>query len=146
MSGVMTSSAPTVRRLPARALLLVSFICGSLGVLPEARAHEGESHVPLRPEQQQPIIPGMAFTVPKETQFLLEVRTQRATVRSLESRLVAPGKVVPRTDRYAQVSAPVAGRVVASGASVPLVGQRVKRGQVLALVQQSLSASEATGI
>jgi cobalt-zinc-cadmium efflux system membrane fusion protein len=88
----------------------------------------------------------VAFTVPKETQFLLEVRTQRAAVRPLESRLVAPGKVVPRTDRYAQVSAPVPGRVLASGASVPLVGQRVKRGEVLALVQQSLSTSEATGL
>jgi cobalt-zinc-cadmium efflux system membrane fusion protein len=115
-----------------------------MGVGPEARAHEGHAE-PAR-ASQQPIVPGVAFPVPKETQFLLEVRTQRAAVRSLESRLVAPGKVVPRTDRYAQVSAPVAGRVLASGASVPLVGQRVKRGEVLALVQQSLSTSEATGL
>ncbi len=122
----------------------VSFICLVLLASPRAYAHEG--HAPPQAAQQQPVVPGVAFTVPKETQFLLEVRTQRAAVRPLESRLVAPGKVVPRTDRYAQVSAPVSGRVLASGASVPLVGQRVKRGEVLALVQQSLSTSEATGL
>ncbi len=123
-------------------LLPASFICGlSLGS--EAWAHEDHG----KPQQQAPaVVPGVAFTVPKETQFLLEVRTQRAAVRPLESRLVAPGKVVPRTDRYAQVSAPVPGRVLASGTAVPLVGQRVKRGQVLAVVQQSLSTSEATGL
>ncbi|MFP2926293.1 efflux RND transporter periplasmic adaptor subunit [Pyxidicoccus sp. 3LG] len=151
----MTVSEGPVRRSPRarstswrrglRALLLVSFICVALGAASEAQAHEGEGHGPLRPAQQ-PIVPGVAFTVPKETQFLLEVRTQRVATRTMESRLVAPGKVVPRTDRYAQVSSPVPGRVMAAGASVPLVGQRVKRGQVLALVQQSLSASEATGI
>jgi cobalt-zinc-cadmium efflux system membrane fusion protein len=111
-----------------------------------SRAHAHEGHAPAQAAQAQPVVPGVAFTMPKETQFLLEVRTQRAAVRPLESRLVAPGKVVPRTDRYAQVSAPVPGRVLASGASVPLVGQRVKRGEVLALVLQSLSTSEATGL
>jgi cobalt-zinc-cadmium efflux system membrane fusion protein len=122
----------------------VSFICLVLLASPRAHAHEG--HAQPATAQQQPVVPGVAFPVPKETQFLLEVRTQRAAVRPLESRLVAPGKVVPRTDRYAQVSAPVSGRVLASGSAVPLVGQRVKRGDVLALVQQSLSTSEATGL
>ncbi|MBZ4415329.1 efflux RND transporter periplasmic adaptor subunit [Myxococcus sp. RHSTA-1-4] len=140
MSDVMTLAKAPRRALTA--LLAVSFIC--LAGSPEAQAHEGHGEA-ARPSQQ-PIVPGVAFTVPKETQFLLEVRTQRAAVRPLESRLVAPGKVAPRTDRYAQVSAPVPGRVLASGASVPLVGQRVKRGEVLALVQQSLSTSEATGL
>jgi cobalt-zinc-cadmium efflux system membrane fusion protein len=124
-------------------LLPASFICG-LGMGSDALAHEGGHGQPQ--QQAQPVVPGVAFTVPKETQFLLEVRTQRAAVRPLESRLMAPGKVVPRTDRYAQVSAPVPGRVLASGTAVPLVGQRVKRGQVLAVVQQSLSTSEATGL
>jgi cobalt-zinc-cadmium efflux system membrane fusion protein len=89
---------------------------------------------------------GQGLSVPKETQFLLEIRTGRAQVRSLEARLVAPGKVIPRTDRYAQVASPVPGVVTASGSGVPLVGQKVKKGQVLATVQQSLSASEATGL
>jgi membrane fusion protein, heavy metal efflux system len=108
-----------------------------------AWAHGGEDHGETR---ATPAGTGPAFSVPKETQFLLEIRTQRARLRSLEARLVAPGKIVPRTDRYAQVSSPVPGIVAASGSAVPLVGQRVKKGQVLATVQQSLSATEATGL
>jgi membrane fusion protein, heavy metal efflux system len=108
-----------------------------------AAAHGGEEHGEAPPS---PVAAGPTFTVPKETQFLLEIRTERARVRSLEARLVAPGKVVPRTDRYAQVSSPVPGIVIASGNAVPLVGQKVKKGQVLATVQQSLSASESTGL
>jgi cobalt-zinc-cadmium efflux system membrane fusion protein len=108
-----------------------------------AWAHGGENHgdAPATPS-----ITGPSFSVPKETQFLLEILTARARVRSLEARLVAPGKVIPRTDRYAQVSSPVAGIVTASSGAMPLVGQRVKKGQVLATVQQSLSASEATSL
>ncbi|NTX06155.1 efflux RND transporter periplasmic adaptor subunit [Myxococcus sp. CA040A] len=127
--------------LTARGMLSLTLLLTSPLVL----AHAGEQHG--KPAAaQQPIVAGTAFTVPKETQFLLEVRTQRAAVRSLESRLVTPGKVVPRTDRFAQVSAPVSGRVLAANGTVPLVGQRVKRGEVLALVQQSLSTSESTGL
>ncbi|MBZ4397826.1 efflux RND transporter periplasmic adaptor subunit [Myxococcus sp. AS-1-15] len=116
------------------------FLCLSLSGS-VALAHTGESHAAA-----QPVVTGPSFSAPKETQFLLEVRTRRAAVRSVESRLVTPGKVVPRTDRIAQVSAPVAGRVLAANGAVPLVGQRVKRGEVLALVQQSLSTSESTGL
>jgi cobalt-zinc-cadmium efflux system membrane fusion protein len=108
-----------------------------------AWAHGGEDHgdAPVTPA-----LSGPSFSVPKETQFLLEILTARVRVRSLEARLVAPGKVIPRTDRYAQVSSPVSGIVGAPAGGVPLVGQRVKKGQVLATVQQSLSASEATGL
>ncbi len=109
-----------------------------------AWAHGGEDHGEAPAAARAPTGPGIS--VPKETQFLLEILTARARVRQLEARLVAPGKVIPRTDRYAQVSTPVPGIVSAAAGGVPLVGQRVKKGQVLATVQQSLSASEATGL
>ncbi|WP_224243065.1 efflux RND transporter periplasmic adaptor subunit [Hyalangium gracile] len=122
------------RRGMVAAVLLVAAV---------AWGHGGEEHgeAPTRPA-----VTGPGFSVAKETQFLLEIRTERARVRSLEARLVAPGKVIPRTDRYAQVASPVPGIVMASGSAVPLVGQKVKKGQVLATIQQSLSASEATGL
>ncbi len=114
--------------------ILVSVLLGAT----VAFAHGGEEHA-----SAPPVASGPAFVFPKETQFLLEIRTQPARLRSLEARLLAPGKVIPRTDRYAQVSSPVPGII---GGPVPLIGQRVKKGQVLATVQQSLSAPEATGL
>jgi cobalt-zinc-cadmium efflux system membrane fusion protein len=107
-----------------------------------AWGHGGEVHESAPATAAAAAGPGIS--VPKETQFLLEIRTARAQVRPLEARLVAPGKVIPRTDRYAQVASPVPGMVMASGSGLPLVGQKVKKGQVLATIQQSLSASEAT--
>lgn len=106
-----------------------------------AWGHGGEIHG-ATPATSSSTGPG--FSVRKETQFLLEIRTARAQVRALEARVVAPGKVIPRTDRYAQVASPVPGLVMVSGSGLPLVGQKVKKGQVLATIQQSLSAAEAT--
>ncbi|WP_083968028.1 efflux RND transporter periplasmic adaptor subunit [Hyalangium minutum] len=116
---------------------------GVLLVAAVAWGHGGEDHG--APPSKQGVA-GPGISIAKETQFLLEIRTERVRTRSVEARLVAPGKVIPRTDRYAQVASPVPGIVMASGSGVPLVGQKVKKGQVLATVQQSLSASEATGL
>jgi cobalt-zinc-cadmium efflux system membrane fusion protein len=107
-------------------------------------AHEGEDHGP--PQQQAPAARGGTIHFPKESQFLLGVRTEPVAHRKLETRVTVPGRVIPRTDRYARLYAPVSGRLVASGGPVPLVGTRVKKGQVLGVVQQSLSASEASGL
>ncbi|HVG64107.1 MAG TPA: efflux RND transporter periplasmic adaptor subunit [Hyalangium sp.] len=120
------------RRLLGTAVVLLATV---------AWGHGGEEH---GSPPATPAAAGPGISVRKETQFLLEIRTVRAQVRPLEARLVAPGKVIPRTDRYAQVASPVTGLVTASGNGVPLVGQKVKKGQVLATIQQSLSASEAT--
>lgn len=109
-----------------------------------ALSHGGEDHGPQASQPAQ--TPGGAIPFPKESQFLLGVRTEPVQHRELETRVTVPGRVVPRTDRYARLFAPVPGRLVASGGTVPLVGTKVKKGQVLAVVQQSLSASEASGL
>ncbi len=73
-------------------------------------------------------------------------RPEVAAARSDVAAAVA-GKVVPRTDRHAQIFSPVAGRVLAPvGGRMPLVGQRVRRGQVLTVIEQSLSAPDAAGL
>jgi membrane fusion protein, heavy metal efflux system len=109
-----------------------------------ALAHNGEVHVDEQAPKAQATAGG-AVLVPKESQFLLGIRTAVAAPRRMETRVTVPGRVVPRTDRQAQVAAPVAGRVLAPpGGTLPLVGARVKKGQVLAVVQQSLNASETS--
>ncbi len=87
---------------------------------------------------------GQVVYFPKEAQFLLGVRTEQVARRTLESKVTVPGKIVPRTDRYAALFPPVAGRVLAPPGGLPLVGAKVRRGQILATVRQSLSAPEST--
>ncbi|XXF75171.1 efflux RND transporter periplasmic adaptor subunit [Myxococcaceae bacterium GXIMD 01537] len=130
--------ADIFRRLRHGALLV-------LGVLPAlALAHGGEHAEPAAPQAAP--MKGGAIQLPKETQFLLGVRTEPVEKRELETRVTVPGRVLPRTDRYARLHAPVTGRLMMAHGALPLVGARVKKGQVLATVQQSLSASEASGL
>jgi cobalt-zinc-cadmium efflux system membrane fusion protein len=110
-----------------------------------AFAHGGEDHGEA-PKQAAFAAPAGVILLPKESQFLLGVRTEPVSRRKLEMRTAVPGRVIPRTDRHAQIFAPVAGRVLSQGGQLPLVGTRVKKGQVLAVLQQSLSASEASGL
>jgi membrane fusion protein, heavy metal efflux system len=116
-----------------RALVVFLCIC--------ANAHAHDVHAP-------PVVTaptgGQRVFFPKEAQFLLGVRTEQIAKRTLESRLTVPGKIVPRTDRYAALFPPVAGRVVAPPGGLPLVGARVRKGQTLAIVRQSLSATDST--
>ncbi|MFZ5469575.1 MAG: efflux RND transporter periplasmic adaptor subunit [Myxococcota bacterium] len=121
-------------------LVLLVVLAGAPAVV---FAHGGEDHGDKPKAQPAPAV-GDAIHFPKEAQFLLGVRTEPVAVRQIETRLVVPGKVVPRTDKHAQVFPPVAGRVLAPNSRLPLVGERVKRGQLLAILEQSLSAPEST--
>ncbi|MDY7229853.1 efflux RND transporter periplasmic adaptor subunit [Hyalangium rubrum] len=126
-----------MRKLLLSALILLAPVA--------AFAHGGEDHGE-GPKQAASAAPAGVILLPKESQFLLGVRTEPVSRRKLEMRTTVPGKVIPRTDRHAQIFAPVAGRVLSQGSQIPLVGTRVKKGQVLAVLQQSLSASEASGL
>ncbi|MBI3893988.1 MAG: efflux RND transporter periplasmic adaptor subunit [Candidatus Wallbacteria bacterium] len=107
-----------------------------------ALGHGGEDHGDGPKNASKPMAPGQGIYFPKEAQFLLGVRTEPIGRRRLEARLMVPGKVVPRTDRYVAIFPPLSGRLLASGDRLPLVGEKVSKGQVLAVVQQSLSAPE----
>jgi cobalt-zinc-cadmium efflux system membrane fusion protein len=54
------------------------------------------------------------------------------------------GRVVPRSGGQAQVFSPFPGRLSAPRAGLPILGRAVQQGQTLAVVEQELSATEAT--
>jgi cobalt-zinc-cadmium efflux system membrane fusion protein len=107
----------------------------------------GHDHAP-KAEEDLPSIPppppGEPIFLSKEAQFLLGVRTEPVNRAHIEASVSVPGKVVPRQDRQAHVFAPFAGRIRAPAVRLPLVGETVKRGQLLAILEQSLTAPEAT--
>jgi cobalt-zinc-cadmium efflux system membrane fusion protein len=107
-----------------------------------ALGHGGEDdHQTPRPLAARPASGEALLYFPKEAQFLVGLRTMPVRRRSIQPHVDVPGKVIPRPGRYAQVYAPVAGRLVARPGGLPLVGQRVRRGEVLATVSQSLGAN-----
>lgn len=81
--------------------------------------------------------------MPKATQFLLGLRTEPAAPREVADVLRAVGKVVPDPGGYARVQPSQPARVVSDPAfPIPVPGQAVKRGQVIAVLEPTLTSLE----
>jgi cobalt-zinc-cadmium efflux system membrane fusion protein len=86
---------------------------------------------------------GDGIVVPKESQILLGVLTEIVAARVIRTRIVTTGQVVPRSDRHAELFAAQPGRLGApSGGRLPFIGEHVRRGQTLAVIDASLSATD----
>jgi RND family efflux transporter MFP subunit len=90
---------------------------------------------------------------PDAVSFLLEQQWKVGTLlgqvqrRTLTRRLQLPGEIVPQHHAEAVVSAPVAGRLLRAGPDkLPQVGDYVKAGDVLALIEPPLPATEAAAL
>ena len=66
----------------------------------------------------------------KEQQWTLDFATAIAEDQRMQSSLRVPGEILPRSGGEADVTAPFDGRLI--GASLPVVGARLMRGQILA--------------
>ncbi len=71
------------------------------------------------------------------------VVTQEVVEAQLQETVSVQGRVVPRSGQQAAVTSPFPGRLMA-GAGFPFVGKTVRQGQVLATLEQEMSASEFT--
>jgi RND family efflux transporter MFP subunit len=97
-----------------------------------ADAHEAQhGEVPESPE-------GISFL--KEQQWKVRAGTEVVAKRRLVEQLRLPATVLARPGGLAQVTPPVAGRLLLPpDGQLPVVGDQVKAGQVLALIQPAFS-------
>ncbi len=109
-----------------------------------AFAHGGEDHGAAgAATAQAAVVPGRAVTMAKESQFLLEVRTAKAEAREVADTVRLVGRVVPDPSGYARVQPAQQGRVVSLPEfPLPVPGQKVKRGDVLIVLEPNLTALE----
>lgn len=103
-------------------------------------AHEGEDHG-AKPNTQQ--IAGDHVDIGKESQFLLGIRTQFSIDTPFSKTMQLMGRVVPSTSGSAEVVVPQTARVVSINVKV---GEQVKKGQILATVEQNLTTTEQIDI
>lgn len=80
--------------------------------------------------------------VPKSVQRQLGLRTRIAEVRDVPASLELAGKVVANANAGGLVQAGQAGRVEAAGPSLPVLGQVVRKGEVLARLQPVINSLE----
>jgi RND family efflux transporter MFP subunit len=86
---------------------------------------------------------GKEVFAPKETQFLFEILTQPIVIGDYHSTTTMFGTVVPAAGGLGAVVAPQSGRILSLKVAV---GQLVRAGQVLAVLQQNLGTSESVGV
>ncbi|MCW5554430.1 MAG: efflux RND transporter periplasmic adaptor subunit [Verrucomicrobiae bacterium] len=85
---------------------------------------------------------GLSFL--KEQQWKILTRAEPVTKRRLVERIVLPATTMAKPGFSASVVAPVAGQLLtAPGGELPLPGQRVEAGQLLALLRPSFSEAAA---
>jgi len=86
---------------------------------------------------------GKEVFAPKETQFLFEILTQPIAVGDYQSATTMFGTIVPASGGLGIVVAPQNGRITRMNVRV---GEQVRAGQTLAVLQQNISTSEQVGI
>ena len=114
-------------------------------VLPEVTVYPSLADAPMAEAEEEG--GGIAFL--KEQQWVIPFEVVQAEEREVQSTVSAPGEIVPPDGALVQVSAPVDG-IAPAGANrgAPSVGQRVRAGQVLAVLAPSTAAggfAEARG-
>jgi len=105
-----------------------------------ATAHEGHDHAAAAVSAAPP---GTVVTLPKATQFLLGIRTVRVEPREAADTVRVVGRVVPDPAGYARVQPSQPARVVSdANFPLPVPGQPVRRGQVVAVLEPTLTTLE----
>jgi RND family efflux transporter MFP subunit len=107
---------------------------------PPVKVFGSADEVAKAPEPEAPT--GISFL--KEQQWKILSGTEPATKHKLVEQLRLPALVSARPGSLAQVTPPIAGRLLLpAGKPMPLVGDKVEAGQTLALIQPSFSEMAA---
>jgi membrane fusion protein, heavy metal efflux system len=140
----------------ATTALLLGLLAGS-GLAGPARAHGDEDHgqadVPppvvergtVLTDSPRRLADGSLF-IPKPTQRLLIVRTKLARVEDASEAASIVGRVIADPTSGGRVQSAQAGRIEPPEGGLPVLGQRVTRGQVLAYVMPVITTVEAGGL
>lgn len=75
-----------------------------------------------------------SFFVPKSLQRMFEVRTERITETDVRAGIKLNGRIVPDPQAHGQVEAGVLGRIEPPETGMPVLGDEVRKGQILGYV------------
>lgn len=111
-----------------------------------AYAHGGEDH--SEPSAVQPTssaqVSSKYITVAKESQFALNILTERVSTQQLEHSRKVAGKISPAANMSAEVFPSQAGRITATRGWK--IGDNVAKGQPLFSIEQTLTGTERLGL
>lgn len=124
--------------------IALALLLAPLGMLP-AQAGEGHDHgdTPASASANAPRrLPDGTVFLPKASQRQLGVRTVVASAASLPRTITLAGRVVMDPQAGGRVQPTIAGRIAPGSRGLPVLGQAVRKGELLATVQASASPIE----
>jgi membrane fusion protein, heavy metal efflux system len=129
----------------AGAVLLVGGIAATLAAPAPANADSlpAKAAIQSTVDLAQRFPDGTVF-VPKATQRILGVHTILAKPEDHRRAVALPGRVIPDPSASGAVQTAVTGRLSPPPGGFPRLGQRIKAGDVLALVQPAISSADVT--
>jgi hypothetical protein len=90
--------------------------------------------------------PDGSFLVPKPLQRLFEIRTARAAAADVPVALALAGRIIPDRHAEADVEASLLGRIEPPAAGLPVLGDTVRKGQVLGYVIPAVGVVDRTQV
>jgi RND family efflux transporter MFP subunit len=136
------------RLVPVAGLALVALVATTA----YAFAHEGHDHGAEAARAALPAgdtprrLPDGTVFVPKPSQRLLEVRTAVTKPEAAQKAVSLVGRVIADPNRSGLVQSINGGRIIAAEGGLPRLGQVVRKGDVLALVEQAVPQADRTTI
>ncbi len=125
----------------ARAVLLTTLFAFAVPAWAGEGHNHGEASAPANGNGPQRLPDGSVF-LPKPAQHQLSVRTTVAKAGELGKTVELAGRVVMDPNAGGKVQSTIAGRIEAQGGGLPVLGQSVRKGQVLAYVVASTAPLE----
>ncbi|KPH79432.1 hypothetical protein AE618_19175 [Bosea vaviloviae] len=147
LGATFRRSRAALSALSVTGLILVLMTAGTdLAIAHEGHDH-GEAAKAATPAGDTPrrLADGSVFA-PKPTQRLLEIRTQVTKTEEARKTLALVGRVIADPNRSGQVQSITGGRIVAPESGLPRLGQNVRRGDILASVEQAVPQADRTTI
>jgi cobalt-zinc-cadmium efflux system membrane fusion protein len=146
--GLLCGSLVARRRIrPAMVLLFVAATA-----LPARGGPGGEGHAHGNDASAQVVsdaphrLPDGSVFLPKPTQRLLEVRTAVVENGEVRRTVALPGRIIASPHQSGIVQSINGGRISIAGGRLPTLGQRVKQGELLAIVEPPVNAADETTI
>lgn len=136
-------------RAPAAALVLAGMLVQTHPLF----AHEGENHsddaapagAPVPAQTAAVLTAGGAVVALKPLQRIIDLRTEVATAGLASPTISLTGRIIADPQAGGLVQSIMGGRILATG-GLPLIGQRVSAGQVLATIEPPLQAIDKADI
>ncbi|HEV2565304.1 MAG TPA: HlyD family efflux transporter periplasmic adaptor subunit [Microvirga sp.] len=142
--GLVARSRRTL--VPVASLALVVLVVSTA----YAFAHEGHDHGAEAAKAALPAgdtprrLPDGTVFVPKPSQRLLNVRTTVSKPEEAQKAVSLIGRVIADPNRSGLVQSINGGRIMAPEKGLPRIGQAVRKGDVLALVEQAVPQADRT--